>query len=81
MNIVRRPLRHLLGRPDRSDHPFLATGMVVTLAPWGYNSASADTDIVYGGASCDNRAAEARPPTSDLARAAVFTSEPGPRPC
>lgn len=30
---------------------FLARGMAVTLAPWQYNPASGDTDIVYGGAA------------------------------
>jgi hypothetical protein len=30
---------------------FLARGMAVTLAPWQYNAASGDTDVVYGGAA------------------------------
>ncbi|MEO7260166.1 MAG: cellulase family glycosylhydrolase [Jatrophihabitantaceae bacterium] len=29
---------------------FLSRGMAVTLAPWQYNAASGDTDVVYGGA-------------------------------
>lgn len=30
---------------------FLARGMSITLAPWQYNPASGDTDVVYGGAT------------------------------
>lgn len=30
---------------------FLSRGMTVTLAPWQYNPASGDTDVVYGGAT------------------------------